>query len=85
MANTKISDIVSKKISVSTGPYNSNPGIYQRPEEEPKTELWLINRWESWNKAAFINTRNAIKKANADLKVLNLEKNLLNFKPNLLI
>ena len=70
MAKTKASDL-PKGFNSTLGQYN------HQPEEEPKTELWLINRWESWNKAAFINTRNAIKKANADLKVLNLEKDLI--------
>ena len=47
------------------------------PEKPTKDEIWLINRWEAWNKAALTNTRNAIKKANADLKILNLEKDLI--------
>lgn len=53
-------------------------GKYNQSREEPtKNELWLINRWEKWNQAALANTRNAIKKANADLKMLNLEKDLI--------
>ncbi len=46
-------------------------------EESTKDEIWYINRWEKWNKMALTNTRDAIKKANADLKLLNLEKDLI--------
>lgn len=49
----------------------------EKPEEPTKDEIWLINRWENWNRAALTNTRDAIKKANADLKLLNLEKDLI--------
>lgn len=47
------------------------------PEDPIKDEIWYINRWEKWNKMALTNTRDAIKKANADLKLLNLEKDLI--------
>ena len=47
------------------------------PEETTMDEIQLINRWEKWNKMALINTRGAIKKSNADLKILNLEKDLI--------
>lgn len=71
MANTKVSDMIKNNI-------NPNFGRFDTPKGElVKDELWLINRWESWNKAALTNTRNAIKKANADLKILNLEKDLI--------
>lgn len=46
-------------------------------EEPTKDEIWYINRQEKWNKMALINTRDAIKKANADLKLLNIEKDLI--------
>ena len=49
----------------------------EKPEEPTKNELWYINRWENWNRMALINTRDAIKKANADLKLLNLEKDFI--------
>lgn len=51
--------------------------LLESPEEPTKDEIWYINRQEKWNKMALINTRDAIKKANADLKLLNLEKDLI--------
>ena len=58
--------------------FNPKSGQYNQPKEEPTIdEMYLINRWEKWNKMALINTRKSIKKANADLKTLNLEKDLI--------
>jgi len=64
MVETKIKDIM-----------NIKPVLEK--EEPTKDEIWLMNRWEKWNRAALMNTRDAIKKANADLKLLNLEKDLI--------
>ena len=51
--------------------------ILDNQEEPIRDEIWYINRQEKWNQMALTNTRNAIKKANADLKLLNLEKDLI--------
>lgn len=62
MANTIIKDNIKPMLEL---------------EEPSRDEIWYINRQEKWNQMALRNTRDAIKKANTDLKLLNIEKDLI--------
>lgn len=69
-------DVIAKRDQNLLNRLKANK-VLEQPEEPTKDEIWYINRQEKWNKMALVNTRDAIKKANADLKLLNLEKDLI--------